>query len=484
MKIEHIPFAEIEAKWQARWTKEESSGPRSARAPGKKFYCLDMFPYPSADGPARRPPRRLHRHRHPLPLPSACRASTSCTPWAGTPSACPPRTSPSQTGIHPRVVTENNIANFRRQIKSLGFSYDWDREIDTTDPGYYKWTQWIFLQLFKKGLAYESTAPINWCPSCKTGLANEEVFDGACERCGTKVERKDLRQWVLKITAYADRLAEDLDGLDWPESTLAMQRNWIGRSEGARSPVQARKTARDLLIFTTRPDTLFGATYMVLAPEHPLVAEADDARLSKTAVEAYVAQAAEQVGPGAHRAAEGEDRRLHRRLRRSTRSTGRGFRSGSPTTCWPATAPAPSWPCRPTTSATAPSPTSTHLPIVEVVQPSQGARRPEEGAAFTEDGIAVNSPLFEGLPTAEAKKKIIAWLEQKKLGHASGQIQAARLDLLPPALLGRADPPHPLPQMRPRPRPRGASCPCGCPRSPTTSPPAPANRRWPPSRTG
>jgi leucyl-tRNA synthetase len=140
-----------------------------------------------------------------------------------------------KTGIHPRVTTEKAIANFRRQIDSIGFAYDWDREINTTDPQYLKWTQWIFLQLFNKGLAYEGTVPINWCPSCKTGLANEEVTQGCCERCGSGVERKDMRQWLLRITRYADRLLEDLAELDWPESTLAMQRNWIGRSDGAEA---------------------------------------------------------------------------------------------------------------------------------------------------------------------------------------------------------------------------------------------------------
>ena len=184
-----------------------------------------------------------------------------------------------QTGTHPAVTTKANVDHFRQQIKSLGFSYDWDRELSTTDVDYYKWTQWIFLQLYKKGLAYESEMPINWCPSCKTGLANEEVKDGLCDRCGTKVTRKRIRQWVLKITAYADRLLEDLDDLDWPEPVKQMQRNWIGRSEGAsvrfalargsdgaEDKSSARPT-KDALgdfieVYTTRPDTLFGATYM------------------------------------------------------------------------------------------------------------------------------------------------------------------------------------------------------------------------------
>src|SRR5579883_87381 len=288
MKVEHIPFADIEAKWQARWNKEELFKAPTAPRPGKKFFCLDMFPYPSADG--------LHVG-HPEGYTATdilCRYKRMqdfdvLHPMGWDAFGLPAENFALQTGTHPRAVTERNIANFKRQIQSLGFSYDWDREINTTDPDYYKWTQWIFLQLYKKGLAYEATAPINWCPSCKTGLANEEVFNGACERCGAKVERKSLRQWVLKITAYADRLEKDLEGLDWPASTLAMQRHWIGRSEGAEVKF-GTEIGEELVIFTTRPDTLYGATYMVLAPEHPLVSKLA-VPAQKAAVDAYVAKA-------------------------------------------------------------------------------------------------------------------------------------------------------------------------------------------------
>ena len=198
-----------------------------------------------------------------------------------------------KTGIHPRITTEKSIANFRRQIDSVGFCYDWDREVNTTDPAYYKWTQWIFLQLFKRGLAYEGVMPINWCPSCKTGLANEEVKGGLCDRCGTQVERKALRQWLLRITRYADRLLDDLDEVDWPESTLLMQKNWIGRSEGAEVVFRVAGGAadgKDMRVFTTRPDTLYGATYMVLSPEHGLV-DVLTAPEQRAAVRAYQAAA-------------------------------------------------------------------------------------------------------------------------------------------------------------------------------------------------
>ncbi|PIE04008.1 MAG: leucine--tRNA ligase, partial [Spirochaetales bacterium] len=199
-----------------------------------------------------------------------------------------------KTGTPPRSTTETNIAHFTRQIKSLGFSYDWSREVQTHTPEYYRWTQWIFLQLYKKGLAYESDMPINWCESCKTGLANEEVKEGRCERCGQVVKRRSIRQWVLKITAYAEELLADLDSLNWPESIKAMQRNWIGRSEGANVTFALAGAAAEhgsIEVYTTRPDTLFGATYMVLAPEHPLVEKITTTE-QKEAVEKYIDQAA------------------------------------------------------------------------------------------------------------------------------------------------------------------------------------------------
>jgi len=170
--------------------------------------------------------------------------------------------------VNARALT---LQYFKRQIQSIGFSYDWDREVDTTDPDYYKWTQWIFLQLYKKGLAYESELPINWCPSCKTGLANEEVQDGKCDRCGSQTTKKMLRQWVLKITEYADRLLEDLKEVEWPNSIKLMQENWIGKSYGAEVDFEVKDSEEKVKVYTTRPDTLFGATYMVLSPEHPLV---------------------------------------------------------------------------------------------------------------------------------------------------------------------------------------------------------------------
>ena len=201
-----------------------------------------------------------------------------------------------KTGTHPRVTTKENIDTFRRQIQAFGFSYDWDRELATSDVDYYRWTQWIFLQLYKKGLAYETEAPINWCPSCLTGLANEEVKEGCCERCGTQVVRKNVRQWMLKITAYAERLLEDLEELDWPQSVKMMQRNWIGKSTGAEidfhlaAPYESEK----ITVYTTRPDTIFGATYLVLAPEHPLVMRIVSGD-QKAAVQQYIDETAKKT---------------------------------------------------------------------------------------------------------------------------------------------------------------------------------------------
>ncbi|MGQ0645361.1 MAG: leucine--tRNA ligase [Elusimicrobiota bacterium] len=278
----------VEPKWQKRWA--ESGAFRAVEDPAKpKLYILDMFPYPSAAG--------LHVG-HPegytatdiIARMKRMQGFNVLHPMGWDAFGLPAENYAIQTGTHPRATTQRNIETFRRQIQALGFSYDWSREVDTTDPAYYKWTQWIFLQLYKKGLAYEGTAPINFCPRCKTGLANEEVHQGACERCGTPVERRNLRQWLLKITAYADRLLADLDGLDWPESTLAMQRHWIGRSEGAEVVFEGAEPApargEKLTVFTTRPDTLFGATYMVLAPEHPLV-DKFTAPAQKAAVNEY-----------------------------------------------------------------------------------------------------------------------------------------------------------------------------------------------------
>ena len=261
-------FAAIEPKWQRRWeeAKVYAAGDKSDKP---KFYGLVEFPYPSGQG--------LHVG-HPRPYTAMDIVTRKkrmdgynvLFPMGFDAFGLPTENYAIKNHIHPAKVTRDNIANFTSQLKMLGFGFDWDRVVDTTDPSYYKWTQWIFLQLYKKGLAYKATMPVNWCTSCKCVLANEEVVEGVCERCGSSVIRKEKSQWMLKITQYAQRLIDDLDDLDFIERVKIQQRNWIGRSTGAE--VTFKSTAGDdIVVFTTRPDTLFGATYMVLSPEHELV---------------------------------------------------------------------------------------------------------------------------------------------------------------------------------------------------------------------
>ncbi|HDR7656787.1 TPA: leucine--tRNA ligase [Bacillus wiedmannii] len=275
----------IEKKWQGYWEENKTfRTPDETEKP--KFYALDMFPYPSGAG--------LHVG-HPegytatdiLSRMKRMQGYNVLHPMGWDAFGLPAEQYALDTGNSPAEFTELNINTFRNQIKALGFSYDWDREVNTTDPNYYKWTQWIFLKLFEKGLAYVDEVPVNWCPALGTVLANEEIIDGKSERGGHPVERRPMRQWMLKITAYGDRLLEDLDELDWPESLKDMQRNWIGRSEGAEVHFNIDGTDEKFTVFTTRPDTLFGATYCVLAPEHALVAEITTAD-QKEAVEAYI----------------------------------------------------------------------------------------------------------------------------------------------------------------------------------------------------
>ncbi|HDR3893768.1 leucine--tRNA ligase [Bacillus thuringiensis] len=276
---------DIEKKWQGYWEENKTfRTPDETEKP--KFYALDMFPYPSGAG--------LHVG-HPegytatdiLSRMKRMQGYNVLHPMGWDAFGLPAEQYALDTGNSPAEFTEHNINTFRNQIKSLGFSYDWDREVNTTDPNYYKWTQWIFLKLFEKGLAYVDEVPVNWCPALGTVLANEEIIDGKSERGGHPVERRPMRQWMLKITAYGDRLLEDLDELEWPESLKDMQRNWIGRSEGAEVHFNIDGTDEKFTVFTTRPDTLFGATYCVLAPEHALVAEITTAE-QKEAVEAYI----------------------------------------------------------------------------------------------------------------------------------------------------------------------------------------------------
>ena len=416
------PFIKIEAKWQNYWEENKTFHiPDDFDRTLPKFYVLDMFPYPSGDG--------LHVG-HPEGYTASdiiARYKRMCGynvlhPIGWDAFGLPAEEYARRTGTHPSITTQQNINRFREQLKSLGFSYDWSREINTTDPAYYKWTQWIFKKLFERGLAYQEEKPVWWCPELGTTLANEEVIDGKSEVGGHPCERRPLKQWVLRITEYADELLRGLNNLDWPHSTKEMQRNWIGRSEGAEIEFQLSTTNKKIQVFTTRPDTLFGATYMVLAPEHPLV-ELITTKSQKKQVESYRLNATRKselertdlqkektgiftgafainptnneeipvwvadyvlagYGTGAIMAVPGEDQR--------------------------------DWEFAKTYS----------LPIIRTVEPPSDF----DGEAYTGDGPAINSEFLNGLDIQIAKTKMIDWLEEH--GHGIRKINYKLRDWL------------------------------------------------------
>lgn len=410
------PFSEIEPKWQKFWDEnktfkvtEDEKYPKE-----KRMYVLDMFPYPSAAG--------LHVG-HPEGYTATdiyCRylrmnGYNVLHPMGYDAFGLPAENYAIKTGTHPKITTNENIKHFTQQIKSLGFSYDWDRCVSTCEPEYYKWTQWIFLQLYKKGLAYEAQTPINWCPSCLTGLANEEVKEGRCERCGSQVTHKTIRQWILKITDYADRLDKDLDSLDWPESVKLMQHNWIGKSTGAEvtfsvADKDGKPTEKNLTVYTTRCDTLFGATYMVVSPEHKIVPEITTAE-QKAAVEAYIEAAAKKSD-------------LERTdLNKDKTGVFSGSYAINPVNgklipIWIADYVLISY----GTGAIMAVPAHDtrdwdfakkfNLPIIEVLKSEVDVQK----QAWTEDGIHVNSDFLNGLNKKDAIEKMLEFLEEKKIG--------------------------------------------------------------------
>ena len=277
----------IEKKWREKWEENPVNVQYDENGNKKeKYYCLDMFPYPSGNG--------LHvGHWRGYVISDVWsryklqQGYYIIHPMGWDAFGLPAENYAIKMGVHPEISTAANIKNIKRQINEIAALYDWDREVNTTDPNFYKWTQWIFVKMFKEGLAYEKEFPINWCPSCKTGLANEEVVGGKCERCGAEVTKKNLRQWMLKITKYADRLLNDLDKLDWPEKVKKMQADWIGKSYGAEVDFPVEGRDEKITVYTTRPDTLYGATFMVLAPEHELAKSlANDE--TREAVEQYI----------------------------------------------------------------------------------------------------------------------------------------------------------------------------------------------------
>ncbi len=413
------PFDTIEPKWQAYWEKNKTfkvtEDPKFDKA--HRRYVLDMFPYPSGAG--------LHVG-HPEGYTATdiyCRylrmnGYNVLHPMGFDAFGLPAENYAIKTGTHPAITTNKNIENFTRQIKSLGFSYDWDRCVSTCEPEYYKWTQWIFLQLYKKGLAYEAETPINWCPSCMTGLANEEVKEGKCERCGSIVTHKTIRQWILKITDYADDLLKGLDGLDWPESVKLMQKNWIGRSEGAEvdfevADADGKGTGNKLTVYTTRCDTLFGATYMVVSPEHPLLDKLTTVD-QKAAVAAYVEEAAKKSD-------------LQRTdLNKDKTGVFSGSYAINPVNgtlipIWVADYVLISY----GTGAIMAVPAHDdrdwefakkfNLPIIEVLKSEVDVQE----QAWTQDGIHVNSGFVDGLNKKDAIAKMIEFLTERKIGRAT-----------------------------------------------------------------
>jgi leucyl-tRNA synthetase len=399
----------IEPRWQRHW--EENKTFRAEMDPDKpKRYVLDMYPYPSGDG--------LHVG-HPEGYTASdivsrfwrMRGFQVMHPMGWDAFGLPAENYAVKTGTHPRATTDRNIKNFRRQLKMFGFSYDWDREIDTTQAGYYKWTQWIFTELYKKGLAYESEAAVNWCPELGTVLANEEVVDGKSDIGGHPVVRRPMRQWMLKITDYAQRLLDDLDELDWPDSIKELQRNWIGRSEGAEVDFAIAGRVETIRVFTTRPDTLFGATYMVLAPEHEFVdiVTSDEQR---DEVEAYRVEAARKsdldrgmakektgVFTGAHATNPVNGERIPIWIADYVMM---GYGTG-------AIMAVPAHDQRDWEFAKA-----FDLPIVQVIEGGD-----IETEAWSGDGKLINSPPIDGLGVPAAIKKITSWLEEKELGVGS-----------------------------------------------------------------
>jgi len=397
----------IEAKWQAYWRENEVY--RAEIDPAKpKFYALDMFPYPSGAGLHVGHPKGyiatdiLSRYKR-------MQGFNVLHPMGWDAFGLPAEQYAIETGTHPCETTQRNIQTFKRQLQSLGLDYDWSREIDTTDPGYVRWTQWIFRKLYERDLAYLAEVPVNWCPALGTVLANEEVIDGKSERGGHPVVRIPMRQWMLRITRYADRLIDDLDGVDWPEAIVKMQRDWVGRSKGARVFFGVADRTDRIEVFTTRPDTLFGATYVVLAPEHHLVGEitAPDRR---GAVDAYVEQSARRS----------ERVRLAETHEKSGVFTGAMALhpvTGERIPIWIADYVLASY----GTGAIMAVPahderdyqfaTRFDLPIVEVV--SGGDIRE---AAYTGDGTGVNSDFLDGLETPAAVERMIEWLESEGAG--------------------------------------------------------------------
>ena len=411
-------FKTVEKKWQNKWYTEGTFNAQDDYTK-KKWYGLIEFPYPSGQGLHVGHPRSytaldiIARKRR-------MQGYNVLYPIGFDAFGLPAENYAIKNHIHPRITTEKNIAHFKEQLKSLGFSFDWSREINTTDPNYYKWTQWIFIQLYKHGLAYKATMPINFCTGCKVGLANEEVVNGVCERCGSPVVQKEKSQWMLKITEYAQRLIDDLDEVDYLDKIKAQQKNWIGRSEGAEVKFKLSNTDDSLTVYTTRPDTLFGATYMVVAPEHPFIEKYSDKITNMDEVKDYKNKSALKSD--------------FERSELNKEKSGveiKGLKAINPVNgkeipIWVsdyvlitygtgAIMAVPAHDTRDYEFAT-----KFNIPMVQVVAPKDDAISCDlSKEAFTDvaDGVLINSDFLNGLSVADAKKKIIEFLEEKGIGE-------------------------------------------------------------------
>ena len=409
-------FKNIEKKWQEKWYSEGTFNAKNDFSM-KKWFGLIEFPYPSGQGLHVGHPRSytaldiIARKRR-------IQGYNVLFPIGFDAFGLPAENYAIKNHIHPKITTEKNINHFKEQLKSIGFSFDWSREINTTDPNYYKWTQWIFIQLYKKGLAYKTTMPINFCTGCKVGLANEEVVNGVCERCGSPVVQKEKSQWMLKITEYAQRLIDDLDDVDYLDKIKAQQRNWIGRSEGAEVQFKIDGTDKTLTVYTTRPDTLFGATYMVVAPEHHIIEDLQDKITNMDEINQYKYQASLKSD--------------FERAELNKEKTGceiKGIKAINPLTgkeipIWisdyvlitygtGAIMAVPGHDTRDHDFAK-----KFNLPIIQVIK-SNSEEVDIEKEAFTDvaTGVLINSGFLNDLSVEEAKKKVIEYLETNKIGH-------------------------------------------------------------------
>ena len=409
-------FKNIETKWQNKWEKEGTFN-ASTDYTKKKWYGLIEFPYPSGQGLHVGHPRSytaidiIARKRR-------LQGYNVLYPIGFDAFGLPAENYALKTNVHPKITTAKNIAHFTEQLKSLGFSFDWSRVVDTTDPNYYKWTQWIFIQLYKHGLAYKATMPINFCTGCKVGLANEEVVNGVCERCGSPVVQKEKSEWMLKITEYAQRLIDDLDDVDFLDKIKTQQRNWIGRSEGAEVKFKIANSEEELTVYTTRPDTLFGATYMVIAPEHHLIEKLQNRITNLDEIEEYKKKAA--LKSDFERSEINKDK---------TGVEIKGIKAINPLTnkeipIWisdyvlssygtGAIMAVPAHDARDFEFAS-----KFNLPIIQVVKSNDNQEVDLTKEAFTdvETGILINSEFLDGLSVKEAKKKVIEYLEENKIG--------------------------------------------------------------------